>query len=65
MDVEREAVIEALVSTAAVGVFVVLIVAIGVLYPSLAGQGAFALIGAIALFVLTMAAVGYWLSGRQ
>ncbi|PSP72993.1 hypothetical protein BRC86_11035 [Halobacteriales archaeon QS_3_64_16] len=65
MDVEREAVIEALVSTAAVGVFVVLIVAIGVLYPSLTGQGAFALVGAIVLFVLTMAAVGYWLSGRK
>jgi hypothetical protein len=65
MDVEREAVIEALVSTAAVGVFVALIVAIGVLYPTLTGQGAFALIGAIVLFVLTMAAVGYWLSGRK
>lgn len=65
MELEREAMIEAVVSAAAVVAFVALIVAIGVTYPTLAGQGAFALIGAIVLFVLVMAAIGYWLSGRQ
>jgi protein-S-isoprenylcysteine O-methyltransferase Ste14 len=65
MAIEREAVVEAVVSAAAVVAFVALIVVIAVAYPTLAGQGAFALIGAIVLFVLVMAAIGYWLSGRQ
>jgi hypothetical protein len=64
MEVEREAVIEAVVSAAAVAVFVALIVVIGATFSPLAGPGAFALIGAIALFVLVMSGVGYWLSGR-
>lgn len=65
MELEREAVVEAVVSAAAVVAFVAIIVAIGASYPTLAGQGAFALIGAIVLFVLVMAAIGYWLSGRK
>lgn len=66
MEIEREAMIEAAVSGAAVVAFVALIVAIGATYGStLAGQGAFALIGAIVLFVLTMAGIGYWLPGRE
>ena len=64
MGLERKTVLEAVVSTAAVGVSVVLIVSIGVTYSGLAGQGAFALIGSIVFFVLVMAAVGYWLSGQ-
>ncbi|PSP41410.1 hypothetical protein BRC68_14855 [Halobacteriales archaeon QH_6_64_20] len=65
MEVEREALIEVAVSAAAVVVFVALIVVIGAIYTPLAGPGAFALIGAIVLFVLTMAGIGYWLSGRE
>lgn len=65
MELERETILEIVVSAAAVGIFVALIVAIGATYPTLAGQGAFALIGSIVLFVLVMAGVGYWLSGQQ
>lgn len=65
MELEREAVIEAVVSSAAVVAFVALIVAIGVTYPTLTGPGAFAMIGAIVLFVFVMAGIGYWLSDRQ
>ena len=61
---ERETLVEAVVSSVAVGLFVVAIVAVGLLYPNLAGAGSLALVGSIAFFVLVMAAAGYWLAGQ-
>lgn len=61
MDVERETVVEVAVSVASVGLFVVLIVAVGVAFETNGGftnTGGLALVGAIALFVLVMAGVG-------
>jgi hypothetical protein len=49
---------------AAVGLFLVVIIAVGVLYPSLSGLGPLALIGSIVFFVVVMAAAGYWLAGQ-
>lgn len=69
MDVERETVVEVAVSVVSVGLFVVLIVAVGVLFRSSEGSGftdtgALALVGAIVLFVLVMAGVGFVLDRR-
>lgn len=61
---ERETLIEAVVSAIAVGLFVVVIVAVGLFYPSLSGAGPLALIGSIVFFVVVMAAAGYWLAGQ-
>ncbi|HET7325436.1 MAG TPA: hypothetical protein VFJ06_14005 [Halococcus sp.] len=61
---ERETLVEAVVSSVAVALFVIVIVAVGVLYPSLSGPGPLALIGSIAFFVVVMTAAGYWLSGQ-
>ena len=61
---ERETLVEAVVSSVAVGLFLVVIVAVGLLYPSLTGPGPLALIGSIVFFVLVMAAAGYWLAGQ-
>lgn len=63
MDIERETVVEIAVSVAAVGLFVLLIVAVGVSYGidapgGFSDTGALALVGAILLFVLVMAGVG-------
>ncbi|MFB6172375.1 MAG: hypothetical protein ABEJ23_07555 [Haloarculaceae archaeon] len=67
MDVERETVVEVVASIIAVGLFVAVIVGIGVAYSGGADftdQGALALVVAIAGFVLAMAGVGYFLAGR-
>lgn len=61
---ERETLVEAVVSAVAVGLFVVVIVAVGFLYPNLTGAGPLALIGSIVFFVLIMALAGYWLAGQ-
>lgn len=61
MDVDREMVVEIVVSVAAVVSFVALIVGIGTRYTSDTGfssTGSLALVGAIVLFILAMAAVG-------
>jgi hypothetical protein len=52
------------VSVVAVGVYVALILGIGVTYnhEGLGGTGGLALAGSIALFVLVMAGVGFFLS---
>ncbi|SEO57289.1 hypothetical protein SAMN04487948_103295 [Halogranum amylolyticum] len=63
MAIEGETLKEIIVSVVAVGFFIALIVAIGGVYgPSLTGAGGFALIGAIVLFVVAMAVVGFFLS---
>lgn len=67
MQLSRETALEITVSFAAVAVFVAVIVGIGLTYGGSAGfssQGAVALIGAIAAFVVLMSAVGYFLAGR-
>lgn len=67
MDVERETVVEVAVSMVTVGLFVALIVGVGMLYSTDGGfteTGALALVGAIVLFVLVMAGVGIGLSRR-
>ncbi len=61
---ERETLVEAVVSSVAVGLFVIVIVAVGLIYPELSGSGPLALIGSIVFFVLVMAAAGYWLAGQ-
>lgn len=63
MDIERETVVEIAVSVGAVGLFVLLIVAVGISYGidtpgGFSNTGALALVGAILLFVLVMAGVG-------
>lgn len=66
MDVERETVIETAVALSTVGLFVAVIVAVGLTFgganDALTKTGALALVGAIALFVLVMAGVGVALS---
>jgi NADH:ubiquinone oxidoreductase subunit 6 (subunit J) len=64
MVVEREAVVEILVSVGAVGAFVGVIVLIGQTFneSGLSGDGALALIGAIVGFILLMAVVGIGLA---
>lgn len=67
MDVERETIVEIAASAIAVALFVVVIIGIGTAYSAgadLSNQGALALVGAIAGFVLVMAGVGYFLAGR-
>jgi hypothetical protein len=61
---ERETFVEAAVSMAAVALFLVAIVAVGLLYPSLTGAGPLALIGSIVFFIMVMGAAGYWLAGQ-
>lgn len=61
---ERETFVEAAVSTAAVVLFLVAIVAVWFLYPDLEGAGGFALVGSLVFFVAVMVAAGYWLSRR-
>lgn len=68
MDVERETVIETAVALSTVGLFVAVIVAVGLIFgganDALTETGALALVGAIVLFVLVMAGVGVALSRR-
>lgn len=67
MAIERETLVEIVVSTLAVGGFIVATAAIGVTYGNggLSEDGALALVGLIVAFILVMGAAGYWLSGRE
>ncbi|MFC6837117.1 DUF7472 family protein [Halomarina ordinaria] len=67
MALEREALLEIAVSIVAVGLFIAVIVGIGVTYngsTGLSNEGAIALIASIGGFVLVMSLVGYFLAGR-
>jgi hypothetical protein len=68
MDVERETLVEAGVSVAVVGLFVLVLIGIGLTYGGEGGDlgeaGALALIGSIAAFIVVMGAVGYLLNRR-
>lgn len=66
---DRQTLVEAVVSIIAVALFLVVIVAVGVFYsspgsPVLSGLGPFALVGSVAFFVIAMTAAGYWLAGQ-
>lgn len=66
MDVERETIVEVVVSVLAVGGFIAAVVAIGSTYGAELGeQGALALVGLLVGFILVMTAAGYWLSARE
>ncbi len=60
MDIERRRLIEIIVSVGAVGLFVAVLILIGLEYneDGLSADGGLVLIGAIVFFVLLMAAVG-------
>ena len=60
MVLDQETVVEIVVSLGAVGLFVALIVYIGLLFNTegLSETGAFALVGAIVAFILAMAVIG-------
>ena len=63
MAIEGETLKEIAVSVVAVGFFIALIIGIGIAYgPELTGVGGLALVGAIVLFVIAMAVVGFALS---
>ena len=65
MALERETVIEVVVSFLAVGGFIAAVAYVGVAYgdDGLSQQGALALVALMVGFVLAMSVVGYWLSG--
>lgn len=67
MQVERELVIETAVSVFGVGLFIALLVIVGLQFSrdGLTETGAYGVIGAIVVFVLVMTGVGYWLSTRE
>jgi hypothetical protein len=68
MDIDRETVEEIAVSALAVGLFVAVIVGIGMVFSpggsEFSDQGALVLVAAIAGFVVVMTGIGYFLSGR-
>lgn len=67
MEFDAEARRQLVLAVAAVGSFIVLIVAIGAAFPgeTFATTGALALVGAISLFVLVMALVGVYLARTE
>ena len=67
MTIERETLIDVVVSLAAVGGFIVAVLLVGLSFGDggLSGQGALALVALIVGFILVMTAAGYWLSGRE
>lgn len=67
MDVERETIVEVVVSVLAVAAFIAAVVFVGMTYGDggLTEQGALALVGLVVAFILLMTAAGYWLSGRE
>lgn len=67
MEIERETLIQIVVSAGSVGLFVAAIILVGVIFSEdgLTNQGALALVAVIALFVVLMAGIGYWLSGLE
>ncbi|MFW5918473.1 MAG: DUF7472 family protein [Haloferacaceae archaeon] len=66
MELDAEARRQIVLAVGAVGSFIVLIIAIGAAFPgeAFATTGAFALIGAIAVFVLVMGLVGIYLARK-
>ena len=67
MVIERETLIDVVVSLLAVGGFIAAVLVVGLSYGDggLSGQGALALVALIVGFIVVMTAAGYWLSGRE
>jgi hypothetical protein len=69
MNIERETVVEAGVSFAAVLVFIAAVVGVGTAFGTdggnLSGTGGLAVLGAVVLFIAVMTGVGYWLSSQE
>lgn len=67
MDIQRETVVQAGVSFAAVFVFIGAVVYVGTSFRAngtITPDGGLAILGAIVLFMVVMSAVGYWLAGQ-
>jgi hypothetical protein len=68
MELDRETVIEIVVSVGAVALFVAVIYTIGLSYGDdglIGPEGGTTLVAAIAAFIVLMTLIGYWLSGRE
>ena len=67
MAIERETLIDVVVSLLAVGGFIVAVLLVGLSYGDggMSEQGALALVALIVGFIVVMTAAGYWLSGRE
>ena len=67
MAIERETLIDVVVSLLAVGGFIVAVLLVGLSYGDggMSEQGALALVSLIVGFIVVMTAAGYWLSGRE
>jgi hypothetical protein len=68
MDIQRETVVEAGISTAAVLVFIAAVVGVGVSFEangSLSETGGLAILGAIGLFVFVISGIGVWLAYQE
>lgn len=67
MELERERVVEIVVAVGGVGLFIALVVVIGLLFGDggLSETGAFALVGTIIAFIVVMTGVGFWLAGQE
>jgi hypothetical protein len=71
MTIEREAVVEAGISIAAVAVFIVAVVLVGLQFgtsgsaPTLTPTGGLGILAAIVFFLIVMTGVGWWLANRD
>ena len=67
MRIERETLVEIVVSVVAVGLFIAAVVAVGTTFGDgqLTDQGALALVGVIVGFILLMTLTGWWLSAQE
>lgn len=67
MEIERETLVEVVVSFLSVGGFIAGVLFVGLSYGEggLGQQGAFVLVGLIVAFILVMTVAGYWLSARE
>jgi len=68
MEIEREAIVQVVLSTIAFLTFVAATVYVATAYStngSLTGQGGTALVGAIGLFVVVMLGAGIWLERQE
>lgn len=68
MDIERDTVVEAGVSVAAVFAFIAAVVVVGTTYRTngdITGTGGLAILGAIVFFIALMTVVGYWFATKS
>lgn len=67
MEIERETLVEIVVSTGAVGLFIAILLTVGARFErgEFTGEGAFLLVGSIAFFIVLMGVVGVWLAYKS